>query len=126
MRGVLDTSVVIARDVPELAGELAISAATLAELHFGVLVTTNPATRAERLRRLAVLQHRFEALPVDDAVAASYGMLAAAVTHTGRQPRSRVMDLLIAATAHVHDARLYTRNGEDLRGLEDHIEIVPV
>ncbi len=126
MRAVLDTSVVIAHDVPELDGELAISAATLAELHFGVLVTAHPATRAERLRRLTVLQHRFDALPVDDAVAASYGVLAAAVAQSGRQPRSRVMDLLIAATAHAHDARLYTRNGKDLAGLADHIEIVPV
>jgi predicted nucleic acid-binding protein len=73
MRAVLDTSVVIARDVPELDGEPAVSAATIAELHFGVLVTTDPQTRAERLRRLAVLQHRFEVLPVDDAVAASHG-----------------------------------------------------
>jgi toxin FitB len=125
-RGVLDTSVVIAHDVPELDGELAISAATLAELHFGVLVTTDPATRGERLRRLTVLQHRFEALPVDDAVAVSYGMLAAVVAQSSRQPRSRVMDLLIAATAHVHDARLYTRNAGHLKGLEDHLEIVLV
>lgn len=126
MRAVLDTSVVIAHDVPKLDGELAISAATLAELHFGVLVTTDQATRAERLRRLAVVQRRFEALPVDDAVAGSYGMLAAAVAQSGRQPRARIMDLLIAATAHVHNARLYTRNAEDLKGLEDHLEIVSV
>jgi prevent-host-death family protein len=125
MRAVLDTSVVIARGIPELDGELAISAATLAELHFGVLVTTDPATRAERLRRLTVLQHHFDALPVDDAVAVSYGMLAAAAK-SGRQPRSRVIDLLIAATAHAHDARLYTRNSEDLKGLATYIDIVPV
>jgi len=36
------------------------------------------------------------------------------------------MDLLIAATAHAHDARLYTRNAKDLIGLEQLIEIVPV
>lgn len=126
MRAVLDTSVVIASDVPTLPGELAISTATLAELHFGVLVTTDPATRAERLRRLTVLQHRFDALPVDDAVAASYGVLAAAVAQSGRQPRSRVMDLLIAATAHVHDARLYTRNSADLKVLEKYLAIVAV
>ncbi|HSL08729.1 MAG TPA: hypothetical protein VK887_12265 [Pseudonocardiaceae bacterium] len=30
------------------------------------------------------------------------------------------------ATAHVHDARLYTRNAEGLKGLEDHLEIVAV
>lgn len=126
MRAVLDTSVVIANDVPELDGELAISTATLAELHFGVLVTTDPATRAERLRRLTVLQHRFDALPIDDAVVASYGELAAVVAQSGRQPRPRVIDLLIAATAHVHGARLYTRNSADLKGLEKLLEIVAV
>src|SRR3954463_438299 len=110
MKALLDTSVLIAADVPELDGELAISVASLAELHFGVLVTADGATRAERLRRLLALQRRFDALPVDDDVASSYGQLAAAVVESGRQPRSRVMDLLIAATAHAHGARLYTRN----------------
>lgn len=126
MRALLDTSVVIAADVPPLEGELAISAATLSELHFGVLVATDPAVRAERLRRLSRLQQRFDALPVDEAVAASYGRLAAAVVAAGRQPRARTMDLLIAATAHAHDARLYTRNAADLRGLEDLLEVISV
>jgi predicted nucleic acid-binding protein len=36
------------------------------------------------------------------------------------------MDLLIAATAHAHGARLYTRNVADFRGIEHLIEIVPV
>ena len=126
MRAILDTSVLIATDVPPLEGELAISAVALAELHFGVLVTTDGAVRAERLRRLSEFQRRFTALPVDEAVAASYGQLAAAVVTAGRQPRSRVLDLLIAATAHAHAARLYTRNAGDLVGLEHLIEIVPV
>ena len=126
MRAILDTSVLIATDVPELEGELAISAAALAELHFGVLVTSDPAIRAERLRRLTAFERKFAALPVDEAVAASYGQLAAAVVATGRRPRSRVMDLLIAATAHAHSARLYTRNAGDLVGLEQLVEIVAV
>lgn len=126
MKAILDTSVLIATDVPPLEGELAISAATLAELHFGVLVTTDGAVRAERLRRLSTFQRHFAALPVDEAVATSYGQLAAAVAATGRQPRSRVMDLLIAATAHAHSARLYTRNAGDLAGIEHLIDIVPV
>ncbi len=126
MRAVLDTSVVIATDVPPLEGELAISAATVAELHFGVLVAGNPVRRAQRLRRLSALQRDFDALPIDDAVAASYGLLAVSVVEAGRQPRARTMDLLIAATAHAHDARLYTRNAKDLVGLEDLVEIVEV
>lgn len=126
LKAILDTSILIATDVPPLEGELAISAAALAELHLGVLVTTDGTIRAERLRRLSELQRRFTALPVDDAVATSYGQLAAAVVAAGRQPRSRVMDLLIAATAHAHSARLYTRNAGDLAGVEHLIEIVAV
>lgn len=126
MKAVLDTSVLIAADVPRLPGDLAISTASLAELHFGVLVTAEPRTRAERLRRLTALHLAFDALPVDGDVSISYGQLAAAVASAGRQPRSRVVDLLIAATAHAHGARLYTRNAHDLKGIEDLLEIVPV
>ena len=126
VKALLDTSVLIATSVPTLDGELAISAASLAELHFGVMVTADGETRAERLRRLTMLQRNFDALPIDDDVAASYGRLAAAVAGIGRQPRSRAFDLLIAATAHAHDARLYTRNAADLIGLEDLLEIVAI
>ncbi len=126
VRAILDTSVVIATDVGRLDGELAISSATLAELHFGVLVAKEPSVRAERLRRLSVLQRQFDALPVDDAVAASYGQLAAAVADAGRQPRARTMDLLVAATAHAHSARVYTRNAGDFVGADTLVEIVSV
>ena len=138
MKAVLDTSVVMASGIPSLDGELGISAATLAELHFGVLIARDLATKAERLRRLSIVQQRFDALAVDEAVTTSYGQLAAAVAvagavagagagaAAGRQPRARVMDLLIAATAHAHSARLYTRNAADLAGAEGLLEIVPV
>lgn len=126
MKAILDTSVLLATDVPVLEGELAISIASLAELHFGVLVTRDGSIRAERLRRLSLLQRSFDALPVDDEVATRYGQLAAAVVTSGRQPRSRVMDLLIAATALAHNARLYTRNASDLIGIEHLVEIVSV
>jgi toxin FitB len=125
-RALLDTSVLIPGDVAPIPGVLAISAISLAELQFGVLVAKSATVRAERLRRLSVLQKHFDALPVDDAVAISYGRLAAAVVDAGRQPRRRAMDLLIAATAHAHGARLYTRNIDDFAGLEDLVEIVAV
>lgn len=126
MKAILDTSVLIASDVDPLPGDLAISAASLAELHFGVLVASTASARAERLRRLSVLQRQFDALPVDEAVAVSYGQLAAAVVAAGRKPRARTMDLLIAATAHAHDARLYTRNPADLSGLDELVDVVAV
>jgi hypothetical protein len=126
VRAILDTSVVIATDVEPLDGEVAISAITLAELHFGVLVANQQKVRSERLRRLMIVQRKFDALPVDDAVAASYGQVAAAVVDAGRQPRARSMDLLIAATAHAHSARLYTRNASDFDGLGDLVDVVPV
>ena len=125
-RAILDTSVVIGPSVAPIPGIVAISAATLAELHFGVLVASTPSIRAERLRRLSVIQRHFDALPIDDSVAASYGQLAAAVVEAGRQPRRRTMDLLIAATAHAHGATLYTRNADDFLGLDSLVTVVAV
>lgn len=109
-----------------LEGDLAVSVASLAELHFGALVTDDEPIRAERLRRLALVEHLFDALPIDVSVARSYGHLAATAARAGRRPRSRVMDLLIAATAHAHDAVLYSRNPRDLRAVEHLLEIRPV
>jgi predicted nucleic acid-binding protein len=123
-RAILDTSVLIAEDVTPIPGEFAISVVSIAELQFGVLVAKDPGVQASRLTRLGAIQRRFDPLPVDEAVADSYSRLAAAVVRTGRQPRARTMDLLIAATAHAHDAALYTRNAGDLRGLEDLITVV--
>ena len=51
-RAILGTSVVIADQVAPIPGVLAISAITLAELNFGVLVAETTDVRAERLRRL--------------------------------------------------------------------------
>jgi toxin FitB len=124
-RGILDTSVLIAADVSPIPGELAISVVSIAELQFGVLVAPEHA-RAARLTRLSSIQRRFDPLPVDDAVADSYAQLAARVTAIGRQPRARVMDLLIAATAHAHGATVYTRNPEDLAGLDDLVTVATV
>src|SRR5439155_21856721 len=113
VRVVPDTSDLLGAEPHLGRAEVAIRAITLGEMHFGVLVTRTPSARAERLRRLGLMERTFDALPVDDAVAREYGHLAAAVVEAGRQPRARVADLLIAATARTHDAEPWTRNADD-------------
>lgn len=126
MRAVLDTSVLIDPLPRPLDGEVAVSAVSLAELHFGVLVVKTEEARATRLRRLAAIERAFQPLPVDGAVARAYGKLAAATVSAGHQVRPRALDLMIAATAHVHEARLYTRNPADLAAVDDLVDIVGV
>ena len=123
MRTVLDTSILIANDAPPIEGEVAISAVSLAELHFGLLVAPTAQQRAQRLQRLIAVERKFEPLPVDAGVARSYGQLAAAVQAYGRKPQPRALDLMIAATAHANNARLVTRNADDLRGIEHLLDV---
>ena len=124
MRVLLDTSVLIEGLDEPVDAEFAISTISLAELHFGVLVARSPEIRAGRLRRLAGIERAFEALPVTDAVARTYGSFAATVAAAGRRPKARAFDLVIAATAATHEAVLYTRNPKDFTGLGDLVEVV--
>jgi predicted nucleic acid-binding protein len=122
MRALLDTSVLIGADKPgELEG--AISAASLAELHFGVQVANDPDERARRGLRLGVIEATFDPLPIDAAVAREWGRLAGAVRNRGGQPRRRAMDLAIAATASVHGVPLLTHNGADFQIIDDLVDV---
>ena len=124
MRFVLDTNILIGGGVRlEDGDQAAISTISLAELHFGVLRASNQAERAIRLQRLAAVERSFNALPVDERVAASYGFIADAVAAAGRQPRTRQFDLLIAATAHAHGATVLTSDLADFAGLRDLVDV---
>jgi predicted nucleic acid-binding protein len=126
MKSVLDTSVLIADSLNPIDGDIAISMISIAELQFGVLVAPDDERRATRLARLSSILRAFEPLPVDARVAASYGQLAAATHSAGRKATARSLDLMIAATAHAHGARLITSNIDDVRHLDGLIEIVEV
>ena len=104
--------------------EGAISAASLAELHFGVLRESDDDERARRAQRLGVIEATFEPLPIDAAVARAWGRLAAAVSARGGQPRRRAIDLAIAATANVHGVPLLTRDAGDLALVDDLVEVL--
>lgn len=126
MLSVLDTSILIAEHVVAIDGEIAISVVSVAELQFGVLAAPDDLKRAHRLARLSAILHSFDPLPVDAAVAASYGQLAAATHRAGRKSSARSLDLMIAATAHAHGARLITANAVDVHHLADLLEIISV
>lgn len=122
MRVLLDTSVLIGAESPgELEG--AISVASLAELHFGVLLAADDDERSRRAQRLGVVEATFDPLPVDAAVAREWGRLAAAVAARGAQPRRRAIDLVIAATANAHGVPLLTRNPKHLAVIADLVEL---
>ena len=121
-RVLLDTSVLIGSTDPgELEG--AISAASLAELHFGVLVAADPDERARRAQRLGAIEATFEPIPVDSAVAREWGRLVAAVVERGGQPRRRAIDLAIAATANVQRVPLLTADIADFAILDDLVDL---
>jgi len=115
---ILDTSVLIDPvELPEDV-EAAISAVSIAELHFGLLVADDT-TRPLRATRLGLIESRFTPLPLDDNVAREWGRLQAAVASRDANPRKRTADLAIAATANVHNATLLTRNLKDFTIIAD-------
>ena len=127
--GLLDTSVVIDLDVVspgDLPDEAAVSAITMAELSAGPHATDDPAERARRQDRLQQLESWIEPVPFDGDCARAYGRIYSAVLATGRQPRRRAADLLIAATALAAGMPLYTRNANDFQGLEQILTVVAV
>lgn len=129
-RGLLDTSVVISlEDLPlgSLPEKSAISALTLAELAAGPLDASDPVERALRQDRLQRTEATFDPLPFDLASARAYARILAAVVEQGRTARARrAVDLMVAATALAGGLPLYTRDADDLRGLEGLVEVVTV
>lgn len=114
-RGLLDTSVFIARETGSalddllLPEESAVSAVTIAELQVGVLAAIDTGVRARRLATLGALGD-VEVLVVDEAVAASWALLRVHLAESGR--RLNVNDLWIAATALTHQIPVVTQDDD--------------
>ena len=106
--------------------EIFVSVITLGELSFGVHSCKNPAERAVRAAFLRQLEIR-PVLDISQHTASGFGLLAAAIKHSGRSPRPRYNDLWIAAQAIENGHSLLTLNSNDfidLPGLEI-VSIVP-
>jgi hypothetical protein len=67
-----------------------------------------------------------ESTAIDAECARAYGRLYATLRASGRSPRTRVVDLLIAATALAYGLPVYTRNPDDLQSLRPHIQVLSV
>lgn len=102
MTALIDTSVLIGGITPEISEPWAVSAISVGELEAGVLVASDDATRALRLRLLTAVLAEAPVVGVDRMVSARYGELR---TASGRRPTN---DLWIAATALAHDFTLVT------------------
>lgn len=126
-RGLLDTSVVVDHDLIDpgaLPDESAIAAVTLAELAAGPHATDDERERVRRQDRLQWAAATWDPLPFDADAARAYARVFAASRAAGRTSRSRLADLLIAATALANGLPLYTRNPSDLAGLDQLLTVI--
>jgi predicted nucleic acid-binding protein len=103
-RGLLDTSVFIARegcglDTTSIPDEVSVSVVTYAELRAGVLAAKELGVRSRRLSTLQAVAD-LEPLPIDTAVADEWARLRLLLAEAGR--RVNVNDTWIAATALAH------------------------
>jgi predicted nucleic acid-binding protein len=127
--GVLDTSIIAALklyDSADLPETFLITAITLGELSYGPHATDDPLKRAGRVAVLQHVESTFEPLQYDHHAARFYGQICAAVRASGRQPRKRASDLMIAATAASNALPLFTANPDDFHGAEGFVEVVGV
>ena len=112
MRGLLDTSVFVAREqgrpLGRLPDEAAVSVVTLAELHLGVLLAEEPRIRSVRLHTLSTVERTFDALPVDDDVARAFAVIVAEARR--KRARPKIMDAWIAATAVANHIPVFTQD----------------
>ena len=128
-RGVLDTSVVIDHDLVDIAllpDESAITAITLAELAAGPHATDDDQERARRQDRLQWAAATWDPLVFDADAARAYARVFSATKAMGRSSRTRLANLLIAATAAANGLPLYTRNPNDFAGLDHLLDVVAV
>jgi predicted nucleic acid-binding protein len=114
-RGLLDTSVFIARESGRALGELpervAVSVVTIGELRLGVLNVEDDNIRALRADTLA-LARAADPIPVSEAVMVSWATLVTDCRRAGVHRTVKLLDALIAATAVEHGLPVVTQDSD--------------
>ncbi len=124
--GLLDTSVFVAMEtgralrVDRLPAESAVSAITIGELRWGVLMAPDDQSRSQRLDTLEYAS-RLDPLPVDGRVAAAWALLRQRLKAT--RTKMEINDSWIAATAIAHRWPLVTQDDGFPTGIPDLIII---
>jgi len=112
-RGLLDTSIFIAREQRRALGDLpdqvAVSVVTLGELELGVLAAPDSDARAARAATLA-LARAADPLPVSEATMSAFARLVHDCRAAGARPK--ILDALIAATAVEHGLPVVTQDDD--------------
>ncbi len=89
-----------------------LSPINIAEIRFG-LELLRPGAQKQRATAMLRRLHRKPQLRITVDTADTFGILAAKLRKTGRDPHVRVNDLWLAAQAIQRDFRLLTSNGKD-------------
>jgi predicted nucleic acid-binding protein len=123
----LDTSCVIEfpDELEELADSVAVSTLTIAELAYG-LHHADPFVAAAREARYREVLNEFDPVPYSSRAAHIYGAIAASVRKSGRNPRPRRIDLMLASVAADLGAVLLTRNAADFSGIGNTPRVIAV
>lgn len=112
-RGLLDTSVFIARETGRPLGRLpervALSVMTIGELQLGVLNAADDALRARRAETLD-LARSADPIPVSEAVMTAWARLVVDCRRAGIHRAVKLADSLIAATAVEHGLPVVTQD----------------
>jgi len=103
-----------------------VSALTLAELAYGIPLAPDPLEATRRAQVYARVKTWVTPVPFDLAAADKYGELVGLVRATGRSPRLRRLDLMIAATAAALGVPLFTSDRTAFAGLDSMVNIIYV
>lgn len=113
--GLLDTSILIAREderpLGDLPARVALSVVTIGELQLGVLNATDDDIRARRADTLA-LARAADPIPISEAVMVTWARLVADCRAAGIHRAIRLTDSLIAATAVEHGLPVVTQDND--------------